>query len=1249
MTAILNALPARICLLHANGVIASVNTFWYLFALFNNLTEHLVDRNYLESCDRASGMDTEDAHQIAAGIRAVIAGTKRHFSLEYCWSIPGERLWFEVVVTPVGDERPGGVVVMHVNITERRLAAEALRATASSLAVSQSIANLGSWEMDLNNLDDLRRNSLAWSDEMYRLMGYEPRSVMVTPDFYLQHIPGTDRSLIEERLKQIISVNAQHSYFYPITRSDGESRIVHTQAEVLRDEKTGRPLKLIGTVHDVTEAKMNEERLSAGTALLEAQLNSTPDGILIVNSEQKMVLQNNRMVDLWKVPAEFAWEPDNRRRLDWVARQVKDKEMFLSKVKHLYETPDEIGRDELELIDGRYFDRYSAPVRGRDGRNYGRIWVYRDVSERKKAEKKTFDQIELMNMAGRVGKLGAWAAEYPGPRLIWSEEVYRIHEVDPDFKPDHESTLCFFTPESRRILEEAIQNQKPYDLELEIITAKGNKRSVRSTSALEFKGGKVSRLYGIFQDITDRKRQESRVRRLIDSNVQCVLIWNRNGAVTEANDAFCNLVGYSREDLTSGRINWMHLTPPEEACLDAHALEEINELGVCTPYEKHYIRKDGVRVPILIGSAIFEDSPDEGAAFVVDLTQQKRTETRFAKMVESNAQGVMFWKASGPITGGNDAFLNLVGYTREDLEAGRLDWKALTPSEYREADRNALEQIEAGGRCEPMEKEWIRKDGSRVPVYLSAAAFEDTPDEGVTFALDLTERKRIEARFRRLSDSNVQNVMFWKKNGEVTDANDAFLKLIGYTRDDLQAGRINWRTLTPPEYVEADNRAMEEIQANGVCKTYEKEYVRKNGSRVPVLIGGASFEDNPDEGVRFVLDLTEIKKLEHQFLRAQRMESIGTLAGGIAHDLNNILAPIMMAVQVMKMKTTDAQLKKILETIEVSSQRGADIVRQVLSFARGLQGERLEVQPLHLLKDIEAIIRDTFPKNIQRDINFPEDAWTILGDPTQLHQILLNLCINSRDAMPDGGSLSINIENAFLDEHYVAMNPQAKTGRYVIINVTDSGQGIPPEIVDKIFDPFFTTKETGKGTGLGLSTVAAIVKSHAGFVNVYSELGKGSSFKVYLPAIETQVQKPKGTMSLAALPRGRGEKVLVVDDENSILTITSETLGAFGYKTLTASDGAEAIAIYAQNRDTIKAIVTDMAMPVMDGPATIRALFKINPQVKIIAATGLKTEGSEAKALNAGVKHFLVKPYTASTLLKTLRSVLDEGEASPRV
>jgi PAS domain S-box-containing protein len=390
-------------------------------------------------------------------------------------------------------------------------------------------------------------------------------------------------------------------------------------------------------------------------------------------------------------------------------------------------------------------------------------------------------------------------------------------------------------------------------------------------------------------------------------------------------------------------------------------------------------------------------------------------------------------------------------------------------------------------------------------------------------------------------------------------------------------------------------------------------------------------------------DITEKKNIEAQFMRAQRMESIGTLAGGIAHDLNNILTPIMMSIELLKKRSDDPQTNKILETIEISAKRGADIVRQVLSFARGLEGQRIEVQLKHLVHELETIIKDTFPKDIQLQFSIPNDTWTILGDPTQVHQILLNLCLNARDAMPAGGTLIVEIENCVLDEQYVAMNVPAKPGHYVKINVTDSGTGMSPGIRDKIFEPFFTTKELNKGTGLGLSTVMAIVKSHEGIIQVYSELGKGTTFNIYLPAMGVSSEAPKDQSERVDLPRGKGETILVVDDEASVLSITSETLQTFGYRVLTATDGAEAVAIYAEHKHEIAVVLTDMSMPIMDGSAEIRALMRINPAIKIVAASGFTENNRVTKVIGAGVKHFLTKPYTAGTLLKTMRAILDES------
>jgi PAS domain S-box-containing protein len=387
-------------------------------------------------------------------------------------------------------------------------------------------------------------------------------------------------------------------------------------------------------------------------------------------------------------------------------------------------------------------------------------------------------------------------------------------------------------------------------------------------------------------------------------------------------------------------------------------------------------------------------------------------------------------------------------------------------------------------------------------------------------------------------------------------------------------------------------------------------------------------------------DITEKKKLEAQFLRAQRMESIGTLAGGIAHDLNNVLTPVMLSVQMLNEKYTDEQSQKLLNILQKNTQRGADLIKQVLSFARGIEGERRAVQVGHLVSEIRKVAKETFPKSIEIKTDVSKDLWDIIGDATQLHQVLMNLCVNARDAMPDGGTLTISAKNVSIDEIYARMHIDARVGSYISISVSDTGTGIPPEIMDRIFDPFFTTKEQGKGTGLGLSTVLTIVKSHGGFIDVHSEVGIGTSFKVYLPSMAA-AQNREEILTQPELQSGNGESILIVDDEASILDVTGDALEQSGYKVLTASDGVEAISLYVQNWEEIKVVLMDMMMPLMDGPACIHALRKINPNVKIVGVSGLTEKGRFEKNANIQMQAFLTKPYTSEILLKTICEVIN--------
>lgn len=502
------------------------------------------------------------------------------------------------------------------------------------------------------------------------------------------------------------------------------------------------------------------------------------------------------------------------------------------------------------------------------------------------------------------------------------------------------------------------------------------------------------------------------------------------------------------------------------------------------------------------------------------------------------------------------------------------------------------------------------------------------------------ERKRAEQKIREqaalldvATDAilvrDLENkILFWNKSAE---------RLYGWKAvDALGKNALElWHEENLPQFIQAQNTLAKIGEWQG-----ELQQLTKDGKEITVESRWTlvrNFDRTPQSILIVNTDITQKKQLEAQFLRAQRMESIGTLASGIAHDLNNLLAPILMTAQLLEMQLSDERSKRLLPIVVTNAKRGANLVKQVLSFARGLEGDRTILQVRHLILEIKHIAQETFPKSIEFYTDIAPELWTVSGNATQLHQVLMNLCVNARDAMLHGGTLSISAENLSIDENYARMNLDAKVGAYVVITVADTGTGIPPEILDRIFEPFFTTKDLGKGTGLGLSTVIGIIKSHGGFVNVYSEVGRGTQFKLYLPAVEAMETQQAEDLEL---PVGQGELILVVDDEVAICETTKTTLETYNYKVLTASDGIEAVAVYVQHRE-ISVVLIDMMMPSMDGPTTIRTLQKINSLVKIIAVSGLASSDKLTAAAATGVKTFLSKPYTAKELLKTINGVLN--------
>jgi PAS domain S-box-containing protein len=502
------------------------------------------------------------------------------------------------------------------------------------------------------------------------------------------------------------------------------------------------------------------------------------------------------------------------------------------------------------------------------------------------------------------------------------------------------------------------------------------------------------------------------------------------------------------------------------------------------------------------------------------------------------------------------------------------------------------------------------------------------------------ERLRAEEQIRILSraiEHGPAGIIITDADGKIEYVNPKFVDVTGYSAGEAvgQNPRILKSGETPPSVYKD---LWETVTAGGEWHG-EFHNRRKNGELFWEFASISGIRDESGAITHFVAvkeDITARKRMENELLRAQRIESIGTLASGVAHDFNNILSPILMSVPVLDEALAGTRFESVASTIQQCAERGAAIVKQVLTFARGIEGVRVLVQVRHLVCDMEKIAGGTFPRSITVRNMAAQDLWPVIGDATQIHQVLLNLCVNARDAMPDGGTLTINAGNLQIDENFAAMSPEARPGPHLMIAVSDTGCGIPAKIMEKIFDPFFTTKEVGKGTGLGLSSVVSIVKGHGGFLTVESQPGKGSTFKLFLPA-EPDATAASEAAPKAKAPSGNGELLLFVDDESSIRSISQAMLQAHGYRVLLASDGTEALAAFAQQSGEIAMVVTDIAMPFMDGVALIRALRKMKPGIPVIISTG---HGEKARVSGLQVSAFLNKPYDAGTLLRALHAAL---------
>lgn len=627
----------------------------------------------------------------------------------------------------------------------------------------------------------------------------------------------------------------------------------------------------------------------------------------------------------------------------------------------------------------------------------------------------------------------------------------------------------------------------------------------------------------------------------------------------------------------------------------------------------------------------------------------RESEALYHSLVENVPQHIFRKDAEGHFTFGNKPFCKCLGRPLADI-VGKTDRDFFPPAlaeRYRQSDRRVLET----GQPFQDEEEHPQADGKTVFVYwiktpLRNAAGQVVGVQGI--AWDITERKQTEEKLRKLAravDQSPASIVITDRCGNIEFVNPKFTQVTGYTAEAV-LGK-NPRLLKSDETSGEEYRQLWETITAGQEWRGEFRNKRKDGTLFWEAASISPIRDASGAITHFIAvkeDVTEQKLTQAKFLRAQRVESIGSLASGIAHDLNNILTPIILSAPMLQWDDSPGGRQQLAQTIESSAQRAVSIVKQLLSFARGKEGQKQPIQIRHLVRDMAKVAQETFPRSIRVEENCANDLWPVPADSTQIHQVLLNLCVNARDAMPEGGKLALGAENVRLDEQFVSIYPGMRPGPYVKLEVQDTGTGIPEEHQSHIFESFFTTKGEGVGTGLGLTTVHGIVRDHKGVISFATAPGKGTTFTIHLPAVPDAAAEEPPIQGSGQIPRGHGELVLVVDDETSICGTTRRTLERHGYSVLEAHDGIEGLAKFSAHQHEVRAVISDVMMPLMDGVTLSRAVKALAPRTPILISGGGLFGQPAAKAMRAfeglGIRHILHKPHTADALLAALAEAI---------
>ncbi len=752
-------------------------------------------------------------------------------------------------------------------------------------------------------------------------------------------------------------------------------------------------------------------------------------------------------------------------------------------------------------------------------------------------------------------------------------------------------------------------------------------------------------------------RSDSAYKILVDNAPAGFVLMDVLGIAKFVSPSMTQLMGYEMRELIGRDMFSLINADDVKRPLEAFAEILATPRGKCTS-EFRCLHKDGSwRWMEAVGQNFLHDPTIQAVAVNLwDISARKQSEadlreseSRLRRIIDSNVVGIFFWNLDGAVTDANDRFLEMIGYTREDLAAGQVNWKAITPPQYAEADRAGVAQMAATGACAPFEKEFIRKDGKVLPILTGSATLEGQMDRGVCFVIDVMNRKRMEQELirernllRTLIDHIPDYIYVKDTESRFLVNNRANVNLMGAQSIEETIGKTAFDYF-PPEIAEkyhADDRAL--LRSGHALIDQEEPIIGKDGEKrqlhtTKVPLRDPSGKINGLVGVS--RDITERLALEAQLRQSQKMECVGQLAGGVAHDFNNILTIVQGHASLLLSEAPNPPMRQAAQEIISAAERAANLTRQLLAF-----GRRHVIQPKNLdlneiLSQIAKILERVLGEDIALDVRYASNLPPVFADAGMFEQVLLNLAVNAREAMPKGGRLDLSLKAVTLNQDTASGHADARPGTFVALTVKDSGCGISRENLDHIFEPFFTTKDVGRGSGLGLSTVYGIVKQHSGWISVESEVGRGTTFEIYLPTCDKPLPPPP-----VPGPRTRGgsECILLVEDEESLRELVRCVLESYGYNVIDAANGRCAFDVWKEHGSRVDLLLTDIVMPDgVTGRDLADALKQEKPNLRVLFSSGYSSDiiGKDF-VLSDGV-NFLQKPYNPQTLAEVVRECLD--------